>query len=321
MTNWMPRPSFTLVFLLTPALASAQIIQSVSKGAVPGVKQTDAAAAAVSSGATGTDLFPQGNLDAATDGGLKVGIEAADLYFNRNWRLYMRLTLPVSDKSGSTSAAATGPSALALTNTMIQQFTDPYGGVLNLSGGFFYRFGGAATESSSEFGQRLNRALKGAGAAALAVSAVTGQLTNPHGLFLDVRGGLKAATLPNLVANAPTISGTPLAVYGTAIAGLKAILPAYDADPTTGSDQDHYVGGVTLGIYGVANFALDPSQSSAIGTTVTRNVYAVTGMFGWNPKDSSKVALTFAFTPWISDRGLAKQWVFGVTVQQPPSKS
>jgi hypothetical protein len=317
----LKRFALILPMLLVPTMAEAQIIQSVQKPAVPGATEAATADAAASVGASGTTLLPQGNLEAAADGSLKVGIEAADLFLGHAWRLYMRLTLPVSQKSPSAPAAtatatATTPASLALSNTMIQQLTDPYGGVLNMSGGYFYRVGGPDNGQNSAFGSRMRNAIT-ASKGQSAADATVATLVNPHGLFVDARVGLKANSLPNLSAEAPTISGTQLAVFGSAALGLKAILPAYDADPTTGTASDHYVGGLTLGLYVVANRALIPSESPAIGTTVKQNVVALTGMVGWNPKDTSKVALTFAFTPWMSDQGLAKQFVFGVTVQAP----
>jgi hypothetical protein len=315
----LKRFALILPMLLVPTLAEAQIIQSVQKPAVPGATEAATADAAATVGASGTALFPQGNLEAAADGSLKIGIEAADLFLGHAWRLYMRLTLPVSQKSPSGSAAttaSTSTSSLVLTNTMVQQLTDPYGGVLNMSGGYFYRLGGADNGQNSAFGSRMRKAIAASKSQSVA-DATVATLVNPHGLFVDARIGLKANSLPNLNAEAPTISGTQLAVFGSAALGLKAILPAYDSDPTTGTASDHYVGGLTLGLYVVANRALIPSESPAIGTTVKQNVVALTGMVGWNPKDTSKVALTFAFTPWMSDQGLAKQFVFGVTVQAP----
>jgi hypothetical protein len=143
------------------------------------------------------------------------------------------------------------------------------------------------------------------------------KLQDDHGLFLDVRGGLKFLELPVPGESNPEIAGSKVNVFYSGIAGLKFITPLYNAEPSNDPAVDgaHRTGGLTLGAYYVHNYAADTSQSDVYATLLNRKTWAITGVVGWDLPNTSIAALTFSFTPKTSDTRMGKTFVFGVTLK------
>lgn len=103
----------------------------------------------------------------------QVGLQAVDLFINKAMRLYLRTTLPIAQSAaGSQSAPGqTGGSSQVpkLSDAAVSGLLDPYGGVLNLTGGYWRQI---AYGHDSQ-GHRLET----------------------DGLFLDTRFGLKLINL------------------------------------------------------------------------------------------------------------------------------
>jgi hypothetical protein len=305
--------SFMIVVLcLLAGTAQAQIIQSVNRFTTPGDAESKAGAA-VADGekSKGAKALTQGDVNASADG-TKVGIQAADLWLSRFFRFYGRLTLPVTEQQESqgagdkANAVTETPAPPAVTAAARQQLMDPFGGLLNLSGGLFMRLGKQAqtkvqvsqvkdrkeiyrtlgrlkvdadTEESTQKQISQPQLMVAAGverlkaegrnqAQTLRNDEAAKQLQDPHGLFLDWRVGLKFINLPEPGASNPDISGNKANVFYATALGLKYIAPLYDERPTgnAGADDLHRTGGLTLGGYIVLNYAADRTQSSVFKT-------------------------------------------------------
>ena len=336
-----------LVMIAAPApFADAQIIQSVNRFSTAGDSEKATAIAAENGEkAQGAQIISQANVDVSADS-TKIGIQAVDLWMTPYIRMYGRLTLPVkstdspstpASTAASSSAASSGSNAARqVSATAKQQLVDPYGGLFNLSGGAFYSLAnpfasrkakgdvkGYQTKASARQMFSLLQSIeesngnKGTGA-----EEAASELQDPHGIFLDVRAGLKFIDLPAPGDSSPTVGESKVAVFYSGIAGLKVIAPLYDARPTGDGavDSGHETGGLTLGGYFVYNFAADTSQSTAFVDQLNRRTAAVTGVIGWNLPNTSIAALNFSFTPWTSDSRLGKTFVFGVALQSQTGK-
>ncbi len=129
---------------MTALPANAQIIQAVTPFANPGEPASKIPeAAAAGEKARGVNVLTQASAQAVGSDTTQLGLQAIDLWINRYTRLYGRLTVPLTQKpavEGATSPGST-ETAAKLSDNVIKQLVDPYGGVFNLSGGYFRRLG------------------------------------------------------------------------------------------------------------------------------------------------------------------------------------
>src|SRR6188768_2052916 len=146
--------------LLLPARAFAQTFTPRALGQVAGKahKLTDDTATSTSS----VGLLSQADVsfDNKT---MQVSLQAMDLFFSKNWRFYVRSTLPVP-KETSEDGTSTAGQAAVIGDDVYAALFDPYGGVLNLSGGGFLNLKSLRTSGTGD---------------------------DEHGVFLDARFGMK----------------------------------------------------------------------------------------------------------------------------------
>jgi hypothetical protein len=133
-----------------------------------------------------------------------------------------------------------------------------------------------------------------------------------HGLFIDIRGGLKFIELPDPGDSNPDVAGTRANVFYSGIVGVKSIAALYD-DPTW--TDAHRTGGLTVGLYFIYNFAADTTQSSVYGTLLNKQTTAWTAVVGWDLPSTDVAALTFSLTPHTSDKRMGKTFTFGLTLK------
>jgi len=318
--------------LLSANVASAQIIQAVNRFANPGENENKSPKA-VASGESeaGANLLTQASAQAVGSDTTQIGLQAVDLWINKYSRLYARLTLPLNSQnptqpssqnsqSNTSTASASTTQTLKISDGVIKQLVDPFGGLFNLSGGVFSYLGKAGRGVGEQDATKrvVINELKSQGksSADSDVMAAVSQIHPDHGAFFDARGGFKFIDLPSPSDNALAVGSSKVSVFYTGIAGIKYIANLYDVAPMgTSADDGHLAGGLTLGAYIVGNYAADPTQSSAIPTLINRGTAALTGVIGVNLPQIA--AITFSVTPWTSDSRLGKTFVFGFNVLRP----
>lgn len=241
----------------------------------------------VTSGA-GVGLLSQADIAVDADT-TQVGLQAMDLFFNKDWRLYVRSTLPVpEDKpAGDPAPAAT------LTSSAISGLTDPYGGVLNLSTGAFLQIPSFLTPGHA-----------------------TGKPDSDHGLFLDARFGLKLVNLPDQADNAPSLLNTAATPFYSAAVMFKIVRSLF---PNV--DGKEAAGGFEFGIGAVVNVAADRSTSRVFADSV---LDTTTGAIRCDIAVSltSVAAIDLSWTPWTSNDAFGKRFAVGLKLlnQNPAVK-
>jgi hypothetical protein len=293
-------------------------MQSVNRFTAPGQSESRTNdAVAQDADDKGAELLGQASVQATTDGNTQIALQAVDLWMSRKSRLYARLTLPVTKAPAEESvdqAQAAGTSA-KLADGIVKQLVDPYGGVVNVSGGIFARLGKPGERSVQD--SAIATALAGRGVSdENEVRRVLSRMQPDHGAFLDIRGGIKMIDLPDAGPRAVDVGGNKLNVFYTGIAGIKVMTPlsVRPLDPDEQSEGD-IAGGVTLGAYIVGNHAADVTQSTIFDTALNRSTAAFTAVIGVSL--AKVAALTFSFTPWTNDERMGKMFVFGVDVLRP----
>jgi hypothetical protein len=227
---------------------------------------------------SGVALLPQADVSVG-NGTTQLGLQAVDLFFNKDWRLYVRSTLPIpKDKSSSTpAAAASEPATVALDDAAIAALLDPYGGVLNLSTGSYTQFPFLKPRSDDV----------------------------DHGLFLDARLGMKLLTLPNQSATAPTVLDTSVTPFYTGAVILKLVRNVYGA-----ADGKDVAGGFEFGLGYVVNVVADRSNSSVFADgLLDRTTHAVRLDLALSL--TSIAAINISWNPW-SNNDFGKRFVVGI---------
>jgi hypothetical protein len=310
-----------LVVVSGQGLANAQIIQPVNRFASPGESETATdAAVARNSDDKGIALLTQASAEAVGTDGTQVGLQAIDLWLSRKARLYGRLTLPLKrDQQEEATGSADGK---ALSENVRRQLVDPYGGLLNLSGGLFARLGkpGVRTAQEARIAKEIttlrNQEPQKTTDGVPEPQAALSRMQPDHGTFLDLRAGIKLIDLPEAGDRAVDVGGSKLNLFYTGIAGLKVILPLYKraVDGPDAHEAD-LAGGLTVGAYIVGNHAADPDQSALFAATLKRSTGALTAVIGLNLPGTA--GLTLSLTPWTTDSSMGKTFVFGFNVLRP----
>lgn len=167
-----------------------------------------------------------------TEGTNQVAISPVDYFFSNRWRLYVRSTLVVDEEEADEAGGDTAseePTPEDLADSVKLALLDPFGGPLNVSGGYF---------------------------AKIPTPFLTGAANGlHHGLFADLRAGLKFVDLPEekvKLVNGKT-SNTP---FYQAAAAIRLILPVFKGAP--GAENP---GGVEVALTGSWNRVADIDAS------------------------------------------------------------
>jgi len=177
----------------------------------------------------------------ATEEAKQVGISAFDYFFSNHWRLYVRSTLTLEDddegeaEEDDSEAAEAAPSPNDLAESVKLALLDPFGGGLNVSGGYYRK---------------------------LRTPFLKGDANDlHHGFFADLRGGFKFIELPEekLKLVDKKTRNTP---FFSANAALRFLLPVFKDAP--GTDNP---GGVEIALTGAWNRVLDASGSEWLKET------------------------------------------------------
>jgi hypothetical protein len=219
----------------------------------------------------------------------QVGLQAMDLFFDKDWRLYVRSTLPVPDGNDETAAAE---SATALNASTKSALVDPYGGVLNLSVGAFKHIPSVLTPRD-------------------------GNGVDPdHGIFLDARFGLKLINLPDQTADSPALLNTTVSPFYSAAVMFKIVRSIFPSE-----DSREAAGGFEFGIGGIVNIAADKSASKAFSDG---RLETTTGAVRCDVALSltSIAAINVSWTPWSNNDAFGKRFVIGLKLlnQNPAVK-
>lgn len=150
---------------------------------------------------------------ASSDTSTQLAIQAGQFFFSNRWRLYVRSTVTVeegsgkaADESGQVENAGEGagedaaPDAADLEDRIRLALQDPYGGLLNVSTGYFRK---------------------------LPTRYLSGDANDlEHGLFFDGRVGMRFLDLSGEQAGIPSAGGAFTGFYSTT-AGLRLVLPLF----------------------------------------------------------------------------------------------
>ena len=156
------------------------------------------------------DFIPSAGLSAGTIAP-EVALQAAEFYFTNRWRLYIRSTIPTTaddeeapedDSGDGDDAEGEGEAepAAVVDEAVKSALLDPAGGLLNLSTGYFRKL-----PSPFLFGEANDA---------------------EHGLFLDVRGGLRFIELPEQTLKLKDGTGSFTPFYSASV-GVRLILPVF----------------------------------------------------------------------------------------------
>jgi hypothetical protein len=201
----------------------------ISKGPPPRNRVTRSAEFIPSAGVSAGTVAPE------------VALQAAEFYFTNRWRLYIRSTLPTTSDEGEDTeeeaddSAAPGEAeeaepAAAVDEAVKSALLDPAGGLLNLSTGYFRKL-----PSPFLFGEANDA---------------------EHGLFLDVRGGLRFIELPEQTLKLKDGTGSFTPFYSGSV-GVRLILPVF-SDPRL----SEHAGGVEGHVGYLVNRVADTSASA-----------------------------------------------------------
>lgn len=127
----------------------------------------------------------------------QVSVQAAELFLSNRWRVYLRSTLQATTQPAADSTKA---GADAVDDKVRSAMLDPFGGTLNLTGGYYRKLPTPFLDGHANDAE--------------------------HGVFADVRGGFKLIELPEQTL---TLTKGPTAVtpFTTASAGVRMRLPVY----------------------------------------------------------------------------------------------
>jgi hypothetical protein len=168
-----------------------------------------------------------------TENAKQVGISAFDYFFSNHWRLYVRSTLTIQSAEEKAEEAAQSSDEVSSPDDVAESvrlaLLDPFGGGLNVSGGWFRK---VPTPFLKGDANDLN-----------------------HGVFADVRGGFKFIELPEekLQLIDKKTRNTPFFSVNTA---FRLLLPVFKDAP--GTDNP---GGVELALTGSVDRVLDTGSS------------------------------------------------------------
>jgi hypothetical protein len=205
--------------LMAAAPAGAQTMARASEQPPPSNSPTAEAAG----NAPSTGLLTQADITGGARAA-QVGLQAGDFFITGNRgsgfaKIYFRTTVPFtqdatatgrSSATGSPSGSGAEPETAATLNAATTlALLDPYGGLLNLSGGYWRQLGAAhARKADGTTGERLDN----------------------EGLFLDGRVGLKMINLPDQTADSATVGGTTVTPFVTSSIAIRYAHSVYTGD-------------------------------------------------------------------------------------------
>jgi hypothetical protein len=263
----------------------AQTLTPTSRGQVSG-KAHKADHSDLSQSDKGVDLLQQADISVDNDT-TQLGLQALTLFFTRDWRFYVRSTVPVPKENNADDAAPALPgaalSAPTLDDAAIAALLDPYGGILNLSAGVFPRLWSAADAD--------------------------------HGLFVDARVGMKLISLPGQTDSAPTVLNTKVTPFYSGAIMLKVVRQLFDS-----AAGEHVAGGFEFGVGYVANVVADESASRVFTSgTLQRTTHnaRIDAAISLN----KVAAIDISWNPWSSN-DLGRRFVVGLKLlnQDPAVK-
>jgi hypothetical protein len=314
------------------SVADAQIIQAVNRFANAGEPEENTNAAVEKKGDDkGMLLLSQASAQAEGGDNTQIALQAVDLWMSRKTRFYARLTLPVKAQPAEKTEESATPTETEKkpSDAIVKQLVDPFGGIVNVSGGYFGQLrkpGGKPSHQEDVIQRRVRstsetrlRAVNDSEPVKKAeeeARAAVEKMQPDHGAFLDLRAGIKLIDLPNPGSRAVAVGETKLNVFYTGIAGVKAILPLYKRPVSAGdATKEDLAGGLTLGAYLVANRAADVTQSDIFSSSLNRSTRAFTAVVGINLPGIA--GLSLSLTPWTNDKRMGKVFVFGFEVLRP----
>jgi hypothetical protein len=268
-----------LLTLLFGGYSYAQTFTASSRGQVAGKANADEEPSA-----SGVSLLSQADV-AVDKSSTLVGLQAMDLFFNKDWRLYIRSTLPVpSEKSSDTAPGGNPPASDGkLADHAIAALLDPYGGVLNLSTGAYTQLPFLKPSDTD----------------------------SDHGLFVDARVGLKLLSLPQQDAAAPTVLNTTVTPFYSGAVVLKLVRSVFPD-----ANGEHVAGGVEFGVGYVINVVVDKTLSPVFANgTLDRVTHAA--RFDLAISLTSIAAINVSWNPWTSNSGFGKHFIVGLKLLSP----
>lgn len=217
-----------------------------------------------------------------------VSIQAADLFLDRSgvFRVYLRSTLSTEaedeEEEGEDEDSDQTEAAAALEERIKSALLDPYGGLLYFTTGALRQVAGPVATPEQ----------------------------TPRGLFLDIRGGVKAVELSEGTAE----ERNPVVPFATFSAGLTFQWPVWNSI-SDASDDNNSVGDVVFGLTWVGNGVLDKDASDLFTGDEPKldewtNTLALSA--GISLKGIAK--LTFTGNPWSSNSSLGKRFTVGLTL-------
>lgn len=230
----------------------------------------------------------------------QVGLQAVELFITGNERkgfakVYVRTTLPMAeDKPEAQAAGGADGEVAALTPAAVAGLLDPYGGILNLTGGYWRKLA-------------TGRDAKGE--------------VDEDGLFLDARSGIKLINLPEQAVNSPAFAGTRVTPFYTwSLVGRFSHRLYSDAEKPKRT-KETAAGRIEAGFGLVGNHASDSTLSAAFSNgLLTNNTLAISGSLTLTVNGA--LAVTISASPW-SHNGAAtpfgKHFTVGLKVLNSPS--
>jgi len=230
----------------------------------------------------GKDFMRQGGFNFGDDSG-SVTLQAADLFLSRDFRFFLRSTVPIeTDEEKEGEEAEEGGSEPSIDDAIKSALTDPYGGTFYATLGWLPRvipwpFGGNAGD---------------------------GTLKPWYGAFADVRAGIRAVNIPG------TEEGDErrIAPFYTVSIGPRLQLPMF-------GDQEGKVqaGDLGLAMLWVGNWVADDGVSTLFsGPTPTLR----TGSHHWTLSAAvllgENAYISLEGTTSISESELGRRWVLGL---------
>ena len=273
--------------------------REATSGEFEKVAARDADTEATSDITAGAGMGLLSQADVQVDGDTtQLGLQALDLFFDKNWRLYVRSTLPVPEEKKEETAGSgvdepTDDTSSELSAAAISALVDPYGGVLNLSTGAFLQIPSFLTPRNGG-----------------------GQADADHGLFVDARFGLKLVNLPDQAEDSPSLLNTTVSPFYSAVVMFKIVRDVFPK-----ADGKETAGGFEFGIGAVVNVAADKSTSTVFAdgvldttTTAVRCDVALSL--------TSIAAINVSWTPWSSNDTFGKRFMVGLKLlnQNPAVK-
>lgn len=236
-------------------------------------------------GPTGSVLTQAALQGIVNENNPELSIQAAELYFNRTFRVYLRSTLTMDEGDEDEEEAADGEAddgdaGSALEDRIKSALLDPYGGLLYLTTGAFHPV----------------------------LSGTVAEGERPRGLFLDARTGVRAVQVEDKASE-----NNAIVPFATVSAGLVFQWPVWPK-PTLSSDADS-VGDFVFGLTWVSNAVLDKSASTMFSgddAVLDRWTHTFALTAGISLKGLAK--LTFTGNPWSSNDALGKRFSVGLAI-------